>query len=127
MCRMEASAWTEMDNAWVVPQFLFHAHPVWVLQVLHSSALSKELRVGQNLELNSVIAAVATEHLTKQRIFVIQESWVALFCQLLMKRSRTRVLTLAMASAVLTGTVDFSTTILEDVETEAIRRAAPSQ
>ena len=32
-----------------------------------------------------------------------------------------------MASAVLTGTVLFSTTILEVVETEAIMRAAPSQ
>ena len=32
-----------------------------------------------------------------------------------------------MASAVFTGTVDFSTTILEDVDTEAIIRAAPSQ
>ena len=32
-----------------------------------------------------------------------------------------------MASAVFTGTVDFSTTILEDVDTEAIMRAAPSQ
>lgn len=35
--------------------------------------------------------------------------------------------TLPMASAVFTGTVDFSTTILLWVETEAIRRAAPSQ
>ena len=32
-----------------------------------------------------------------------------------------------MASAVLPGTVDFSTTILLLVETEAIMRAAPSQ
>ncbi len=32
-----------------------------------------------------------------------------------------------MASAVFTGTVDFSTTILLLVETDAIRRAAPSQ
>lgn len=38
-----------------------------------------------------------------------------------------RLSTLAMASAVLTGTVDFSTTILLDVATLAIRRAAPSQ
>jgi hypothetical protein len=34
---------------------------------------------------------------------------------------------LAIASAVFTGTVDFSTTILLDVATLAIRRAAPSQ
>ena len=33
----------------------------------------------------------------------------------------------SMASAVLTGTVDFSTTILEEVDTLAIMRAAPSQ
>ena len=32
-----------------------------------------------------------------------------------------------MASAVFTGTVDFSTTIFEVVETEAIILAAPSQ
>jgi len=32
-----------------------------------------------------------------------------------------------MASAVFTGTVDFSTTIFDEVETLAIRRAAPSQ
>ena len=35
--------------------------------------------------------------------------------------------TFSMASAVLTGTVLFSTTILLRVETEAIMRAAPSQ
>lgn len=35
--------------------------------------------------------------------------------------------TLLMASAVLTGTVDFSTTILGVVATAAIMRAAPSQ
>jgi hypothetical protein len=32
-----------------------------------------------------------------------------------------------MASAVFTGTVLFSTMILEDVDTDAIMRAAPSQ
>ena len=37
------------------------------------------------------------------------------------------LLTFSMASAVFTGTVDFSTTILEDFETAAIIRAAPSQ
>lgn len=36
-------------------------------------------------------------------------------------------LTFPMASAVFTGTVLFSTMILEDVDTEAIMRAAPSQ
>jgi hypothetical protein len=36
-------------------------------------------------------------------------------------------LTFEMASAVLTGTVDFSTTILLDLATEAISLAAPSQ
>ena len=35
--------------------------------------------------------------------------------------------TFSMASAVFTGTVDFSTTILELVDTDAIMRAAPSQ
>ena len=35
--------------------------------------------------------------------------------------------TFSIASAVLTGTVDFSTTILELLETAAIIRAAPSQ
>ena len=35
--------------------------------------------------------------------------------------------TFSMASAVFTGTVDFSTTIFEDVDTDAIMRAAPSQ
>ena len=35
--------------------------------------------------------------------------------------------TFSIASAVLTGTVDFSTTILLEVETAAIIRAAPSQ
>ena len=35
--------------------------------------------------------------------------------------------TFSMASAVFTGTVDFSTTILEDLETLAIIRAAFSQ
>ena len=38
-----------------------------------------------------------------------------------------RVSTFSMASAVRTGTVDFSTTILEVFETAAIMRAAPSQ
>mmetsp|Transcript_23465 Transcript_23465/g.64691 ORF Transcript_23465/g.64691 Transcript_23465/m.64691 type:complete len:230 (+) Transcript_23465:1092-1781(+) len=38
-----------------------------------------------------------------------------------------RLRTLPMASAVFTGTVDFSTTILLEVDTEAMRRAAPSQ
>ena len=36
-------------------------------------------------------------------------------------------LAFSMASAVFTGTVDFSTTILELVDTEAIILAAPSQ
>ena len=35
--------------------------------------------------------------------------------------------TFSIASAVFTGTVDFSTTILLVVDTEAIMRAAPSQ
>ena len=38
-----------------------------------------------------------------------------------------RVSTFSMASAVFTGTVDFSTTILSVVDTRAIMRAAPSQ
>mmetsp|Transcript_2955 Transcript_2955/g.10453 ORF Transcript_2955/g.10453 Transcript_2955/m.10453 type:complete len:237 (-) Transcript_2955:196-906(-) len=38
-----------------------------------------------------------------------------------------RVSTFSMASAVFTGTVDFSTTILLDVDTAAMARAAPSQ
>jgi hypothetical protein len=48
---------------------------------------------------------------------------------LMCKQSESKAfsLTLPMASAVLTGTVDFSTTILLEVDTEAIRRAAPSQ
>ena len=37
------------------------------------------------------------------------------------------MLTLPMASAVFTGTVLFSTMILDVVETDAIMRAAPSQ
>lgn len=39
----------------------------------------------------------------------------------------SRALTFSMASAVFTGTVLFSTTILLLLETEAIMRAAPSQ
>lgn len=38
-----------------------------------------------------------------------------------------RVSTFSIASAVLTGTVLFSTTILDVVDTAAIMRAAPSQ
>mmetsp|Transcript_55 Transcript_55/g.202 ORF Transcript_55/g.202 Transcript_55/m.202 type:complete len:230 (-) Transcript_55:325-1014(-) len=41
--------------------------------------------------------------------------------------SQFRLSTFSMASAVFTGTVDFSTMILLDVDTDAIMRAAPSQ
>lgn len=41
--------------------------------------------------------------------------------------SALQLFTFSIASAVFTGTVDFSTTIFDVVETDAIRRAAPSQ
>ncbi len=122
-------------------------HAIGLLQVGHGSALCEELGVGQNLKLNARVHAVAGEHLHGARGARACLSAVGGYTCRRMAADRgraaragtathmevhgallpTKQLTFWMASAVLTGTVDFSTTILEDVAHEAIRRAAPSQ
>lgn len=130
-------------------------HPVGFLQVLDGGALRQELGVGQDLKLHRGVGAVAAQHLQRARAGQRPSPRNSSCVQRLHRRVQpcsfcntparsisdppvpflctahnlpaSACRTFSMASAVLTGTVDFSTMILLLLDTDAITRAAPSQ
>lgn len=121
------------------------AHPVRHCQVLHGGALCQKLRVAQDLKGHVGVRAIPPQHLPHDTQLVMTNpvrhlhacTWqIMVDCRKHVESAanhrgtvepRMGCRTFSIASAVFTGTVDFSTTIFEVVETDAMSRAAPSQ
>lgn len=106
---------------------------IGLLQVVDGRALREELGVGEDLEGDAGIRAVAPQHLP-DRLRRLHGHLRAARHAAVRSRGRRRAEG-ACGAPPRAGshhggggrTVDFSTTILDDLDTEAIMRAAPSQ
>ena len=117
--------------------------PVRGFKVSNCSALGQELRVAEDLKADGGVCTASLEHLhalpaldVTLQAHSTRAGQAGSWTPPLESHGRAELApgglgrvsrTFSMASAVFTGTVDFSTTILEEVDTLAIMRAAFSQ